>query len=526
MNNWVKLFFLLLALAYMLISIKHVLHMFQQNRYELPRYTGWLKQRRYDYQDVVVGLIMAVIWLIPLFFRNALVIMLYLLLFCTLKLALEWKIERNKNYIKPLKYTGRVKRQAAVILILNIIWLLLWMRLPVSLWPLALIVAFYVNWLLIYVVYYLTQPLENLIKRYYLDQARQILQNSPSLKKIGITGSYGKTSTKNIVNAVLADQYYTLMTPASYNTPMGITITIRELLKPLHEVFICEMGADKVGEIDFLTKFVRPQYGIVTSIGPQHLNTFHSLENIIQEKMCMIENLPEDGIGFLNMDNEYIRQYHVHNACRLISYGIHDQTADYRAAAIEYSPYGSHFKVLAEGQEWGFATKLLGEHNIMNILVAVALGRTMGISWEKLQKTIKDLDYIEHRLQLKKINGLTFIDNAFNSNPAGAAMSLDVLSRMPGKRIIITPGMIDLGQQQDQANRTFGRQMLGKADHVILVGKRQTAAILAGLSETGFDESQIKVVDTVKEAFGYVYQIADGTDTILLENDLPDAFNN
>ena len=178
-----------------------------------------------------------------------------------------------------------------------------------------------------------------------------------------------------------------------------------------------------------------------------------------------------------------------------------------------------------EHQQYSFSTKLLGEHNIMNILVAVAVGRELDISWETLQKTITNLDHIEHRLQLKKINGYTFIDNAFNSNPEGAAMSLEVLSRMDNKRFIITPGMIDLGERQDDANREFGRQMNGKVDYVILVGKSQTATILEGLYESGFPTEAIQVVDTVKEAFAIVYQLATPLDTILLENDLPDAFN-
>jgi len=375
-------------------------------------------------------------------------------------------------------------------------------------------------------MYYINEPFETIVKNHFLKQAEHILSEHNDLIKIGITGSYGKTSTKNILNAVLSDEYYTLMTPASYNTPMGITITIREMLKPLHEVFICEMGADKVGEIDFLMNFVKPRYGIVTSIGPQHLNTFKSMDNIISEKMAMIENLPTDGIGFVNMDNEYIANYHIMNTCRIVTYGIMSVNVDYRVTQIDYSPYGSSFVITdPDGFSHKFETKLLGEHNIMNILVSVALARELKINWDQLKVLVKQIDHIEHRLELKKINGYTFIDNAFNSNPEGARMSLQVLSRMPNKRIIVTPGMIDLGERQDQENKSFGKQMLGKVDLVILVGKAQTLSITEGLKEVGFDQSKIIVVDTVRAAFDRVYQIADINDTILLENDLPDAFN-
>ena len=271
---------------------------------------------------------------------------------------------------------------------------------------------------------------------------------------------------------------------------------------------------------------LKPHYGIVTSIGPQHLNTFLNMENIIKEKMLMIENLASDGIGFINMDNRFIREYHIKNKCKLVKYGIKSKDVDYYVEDIKYHPQGSTFVIVdIERKQYSFSTKLLGEHNIMNILVAVAVGRQLDISWETLQKTITNLDHIEHRLQLKKINGYTFIDNAFNSNPEGAAMSLEVLSRMDNKRFIITPGMIDLGERQDDANREFGRQMKDKVDYVILVGKSQTATILEGLYESGFPTEDIQVVDTVKEAFDIVYQLATPLDTILLENDLPDAFN-
>ena len=518
--------FLFLYLVNTAFSTKHALHMFQQNRYELPRYLSWLHKRQFNYEDMIINVILAVLFIVSIFIENTLLWISYLALVIIIKAVIEYGLERKKDYIKPLVYTARVKRQIITLLILNLMIIIVFWFIPNRFWSLAFLLGLYINWVLILLMYYINQPMEKMINEYYLKDARKIINGIPSLKKIGITGSYGKTSTKNILDAVLSDAYYTLKTPLSYNTPMGITKTIREYLKPIHEVFICEMGADKVGEIDYLTKFVKPHYGIVTSIGPQHLNTFLNMENIIKEKMLMIENLPSDGISFINIDNRFIREYHIKNKCKLIKYGIKSKDVDYYVEDITYHPQGSTFMIVdKEHQQYSFSTKLLGEHNIMNILVAVAVGRELDISWETLQKTITNLDHIEHRLQLKKINGYTFIDNAFNSNPEGAAMSLEVLSRMENKRFIITPGMIDLGERQDDANREFGRQMNGKVDYVILVGKSQTATILEGLYESGFPTEAIQVVDTVKEAFAIVYQLATPLDTILLENDLPDAFN-
>ena len=163
--------------------------------------------------------------------------------------------------------------------------------------------------------------------------------------------------------------------------------------------------------------------------------------------------------------------------------------------------------------------------NILNILSAIACARHLDVKWNVIQRAAKTMKQVEHRLELKKINGYRFIDDAFNANPSGSAMALEVLSMMPNKRFIVTPGMIDLGPKQEEINRNFGSLMKDKADYVILVGEQQTKPIVDGLKESGFDMDHVKVVKTVKEAFGLVYSQATAEDTILLENDLPDAFS-
>ena len=172
-----------------------------------------------------------------------------------------------------------------------------------------------------------------------------------------------------------------------------------------------------------------------------------------------------------------------------------------------------------------FRSKLLGKHNISNILAGIALARELNVEWKDIIKAVKYIPYIEHRLEVKTINGLKFIDNAFNSNPVGAKMSLEVMKMMPKERIIVTPGMIDLGSKQKEVNYDFGYSMKDNIDIAILVGETQTLPIKQGLDDSGFKSDNIYVVKTVKEAFALVYSIATNKDTILLENDLPDAFN-
>ena len=520
--SWLQWILIVFLLAEMAVPSKRALHMFQQNRYENGRYASWMKQ---GFADKVLAMILPLViaaaaCVLALLFRPGTVI---LMIAAALAAALLVMDEKNQSYIKPLVYTARVKRQIAVMAVLSAVLMIILVRVHLgALTPLAGLLA---PWFLIYLMALITMPVEKQVHRYYLNDAKKILRSHTDLISIGITGSYGKTSTKNIMQAMLSEQFNSLMTPASFNTPMGISRTVREMLKPIHKVFICEMGADHVGDITELMEFVRPSIGVVTSIGPQHLLTFGSQENITREKMQMIELLPRDGFGILNYDNEFIRNYHVNNPVETVTYGIQNPDADYRAVDIRYSASGSSFTVVHGDESAELETKLLGELNILNILSAVACARHLGVDWKIIKRAVRNMKQVEHRLELKVINGRRFIDDAFNANPAGSAMALDVLGRMPGKRVVVTPGMIDLGERQAEINRAFGARMKDRADLVILVGPTQTKPVYEGLRESGFDMDSVIVTDTVKEAFAYVYQNTGSEDTILLENDLPDAFS-
>jgi UDP-N-acetylmuramoyl-tripeptide--D-alanyl-D-alanine ligase len=506
----------------MVIPVKHTLFIFQQNRYEIGRMNAWLKENIWlNAAKSMIPLFLAaagiILGVIPAICEHAAIIV------CILLGLYGFKDEKTKTYIKPLVYTGRVKRQIAVMAVLAALWNLalilsdFYFAAPLS--------AYLMSWVLLYPMAGITAPVEAAVKESYLNDAKRILKQRPDLIRIGITGSFGKTTTKNIVQSVLSERYNSLMTPASYNTPMGITRTIRELLKPIHQVFVCEMGADHVGEISYLMDFVHPSIGIVTSIGPQHLNTFGSQENIIHEKMMEVEMLPENGYAILNYDNEFIREYQIRSHVKRTTYGIQNQDADYRAVNIVYSQTGSHFTVVHEDEEIEIETRLLGELNVLNILAAVAAARYLKVDWHTIQRACRQMKQVEHRLELKKINGYRFIDDAFNSNPTGSAMALNVLAMMPNHRYLVTPGMIDLGERQNELNKHFGTLMKNRADTVILVGEIQTKPIYEGLQESGFDMNNVIVMSKERDALTYIYQNASVQDTILLENDLPDAFN-
>lgn len=347
------------------------------------------------------------------------------------------------------------------------------------------------------------------------------------MKIIGITGSYGKTSTKHYLERILSEQFSVLMTPGSFNTPMGVTRTVREMLQPYNEVFIVEMGAKNVGDIKEICDLVNPQYGIVTAVGPQHLESFKTIENVQKTKFELVDALPADGLAVLNDDFEYVANRKVETV-EVKRYAVNAvENADFYVENVTYSALGTTFTIVGEGKRIELSTKLVGECNISNLMGAVIIALRLGVPEEKIKYAVSKIAQVEHRLNMKRTpNGIVIIDDAFNSNPDGSRMALDVLSSMTGgKRIVITPGMIELGDKQDYYNEKFGEHIAETCDIAMIVGLYNRDAIVRGIKSKGWEEGdKLIVVDTFNEAQAMLSKIATKGDTVLYENDLPDTF--
>ncbi len=371
---------------------------------------------------------------------------------------------------------------------------------------------------------FINKPIEKGVNNHYINDAKPIINELPNTTVIGITGSFGKTSTKYYLNTLLSAKYNVLMTPASFNTTMGVVKTIRGSLNASHEIFICEMGAKGVGEIKEICDIVHPKHSMITSIGEQHLETFKSVDNIIKTKFEIADCIT-DGTVFLNYDNELIRNHGTDK--NKITYGIGNGDYDYKAENIRVSEKGTTFTVIHKGESYDFATKLLGEHNVQNIVGAIAVAHFMGVPFRDLMFPVKRLECVPHRMEiLDKGNGITVIDDAFNSNPAGARAALKTLSMMSDcERILVTPGMVELGEREYDLNFELGEFAAGCCDAAILVGERQAPPIKAGLLKKGYPEDKIYVVRSLNEGIGIAYGLNQGRKrVILLENDLPDNY--
>ncbi len=360
-------------------------------------------------------------------------------------------------------------------------------------------------------------PIEKALVKGYIADARRILSSRPDLKIIGVTGSFGKTSTKNYLYRLLSEKYNVLITPGNFNTTLGVVRTIREQLKPYHQVFIVEMGAKQVGDIKEICDLVHPTIGVVTAVGNMHLETFHSFANIQKTKFELIDSLPAQGCGFINFSSEGIRSYDgIRSDCRIEKYCLEDVTD------LVYGPSGTDFTY--GGQR--YHTPLLGEGNVLNILGAISVAREMGVPDAGIKAAVSHLQSVEHRLSQRRAGGLLILDDAYNSNPQGAAMALDVLSRIqtPGRRFIVTPGFVELGDRQREECRRLGELAAAKADVLVVVNLYNRESIRSGALEAGMSEDSIVCADNLAAAAAYIQDNARPGDVVLYENDLPDTF--
>lgn len=436
---------------------------------------------------------------------------------------------------KPLVYTARVKRLlvtiAVLILALTACTQLLFFWLS-DRDTIGLVIA--LIWLLAvqcnapsFVMFANTcnRPIESAIRNRYIKEAKEKLAACPNLTVIGITGSFGKTSVKHYLNTLLRAKYNVLMTPGGANVPMSVVRTIREQLTAAHEVFICEMGAKQLGDIKELCDIVHPKHGILTSIGPQHLETFGSLENVIATKFELGDALPSDGILFANGDDSNIRQK-LGGYPNVVTYASNPNGSTYYAEDIAADARGTTFTVVTpQGEREIFTVRLIGRHNVENLVGAIACAHTLGVSLRDLKGQMRKIAPVQHRLELIDRGDVLVIDDAYNSNPTGAKAALDTLALFDGMKILVTPGMIELGERQTELNRIFGTQAAAVCDYIALVGAAQTKPIRDGIIAAGFDSEKLIVADNLQDAMAAVYALpCAGRKIILLENDLPDNF--
>lgn len=327
-------------------------------------------------------------------------------------------------------------------------------------------------------------PFDILIKKFKVFIARFKMRQMKKLTVIGITGSYGKTTTKDVISHVLIHKYKILKTEGNYNTLLGVAKTVVKNLRPEHEIFVCEMSAYQPGDIKEIAEFIKPKIGIVTAIGPMHFERFGSMENILKTKLELIESLPKDGIGFLPKELE---------------------------------PQIKHFNFLAKIEFFASKKELL-----------IKIGEIFGLSKDDVMGLIETMPPTQHRQEIIKTSGnISIIDDTYNSNPVGFLSALETLKNFDvERRILVTPGIIELGEKQFELNKNAARSAAKIADYVIIVGETNKLALEEGLKKEFKDDFEKKVfwtadLDSAKKKLS---EITIMNSAILLENDLPDHY--
>lgn len=380
-------------------------------------------------------------------------------------------------------------------------------------------------------------PVEGYIRQRFLKQASQVLDTIRP-KIIGITGSYGKTTTKNFLRDIMSVRYRTYATPKSYNTLMGISLAINRDLSEDYstEYFISEMGAYVPGEIERICQLTPPDISIVTEIGPQHLERFGTLENVKIAKYEIIKNLSPDGVGVFNWDNPFIQDMVAENypktrltvSQELTIEEAKAQQVTWLATNIQESLGGLSFTInnIETDEQEQIMTAIVGEHNVTNLLLSTAVAYNEGIPLRDIAFRIRTLQPAESRLVTQTTaEGITIINDAYSANPKGIISALKVLGMYKtGKRLLITPGMIELGDLQDEENRKLGKLATHQATDIILIGTDQTRPLYEGIQSTNFDLEHVQIMETLAEAVAWYQNHLKSGDTVLFLNDLPDTY--
>ena len=513
-----------------------LLQMLQLTGYKLKGYISWFKETKYSYVSrlfmltflSLASMLMTNVLLEDFFIVRPLkfIGILFYILFSSLFITNLFTAKQKT----PLKYTRRMTRLLIVYTLIVAAFTFLvevvgFLYVPYISYGLIGVIPIMIP-LFVFLAYFITYPLEKVIANSFLKKAKKNLASHKNIIVIGITGSYGKTSVKNILKTILSEKYKVCASPSSYNTPLGLSKTILSNLAVDDEIFIAEMGAKQRYDIKELAQMVKPTYGIITGVGNQHLLTFGNEDNIIETKSELANYITEvSGKLYINTESEKTEKL-AKNFKNAIKISISKEDSKLKIKNIKTTKEGSSFELELDNVSKKCKTVLLGEHNISNILLASRVAIDLGLTLDDIVNGISKLASIPHRLEVvKSLASYTIIDNAYNSSVEGSKASLKVLQNFDGQKIVITPGLVELGSEQFNANFEFGIDMAKYCDYVIIDSAINYDAIAAGLEFGGFNAEKIIQVGNLSQAVAMVNTIAKQGDVVLFENDLPDNYS-
>lgn len=371
------------------------------------------------------------------------------------------------------------------------------------------------------------QPFFVFARNIILEKAKKKIKQFGHLKVIAIVGSYGKTSTKEFLTTILCEKYKILATPEHKNSEIGIAQTILDDLRPEHEVFIVEMGAYNKGGIKLLCDIVKPTIGIVTGVNEQHLSTFGSMENLLSAEggQELLENLPKTGLLIINGDNAYCLDLYKKAEIKKEVYTVKNDRvdSDIWTEEITVSRDALDFLVMTRSREAvHFNVNVLGRHNIQNLLGAILIAKALGMSLEEISASCKNIRPEQAGITLKNgVHGISIIDSSYSSNPDGVMADLDYLKIWQGKKIIVMPCLIELGNKSSQIHREIGKKISEICIMAIITTKDKFKEIQSGAVADGMLSDKVKYCDNPAEIFRLIKSFCGEGDAVLLEGRIP-----
>lgn len=367
--------------------------------------------------------------------------------------------------------------------------------------------------------------ISDIFKRRIIGKAQKKISGFPDLTVIGITGSYGKSATKEILAEILSKKFRVLKTPANINTPIGIAKLILAELKKEHQIFVVEMGAYKKGEIREICDMVNPEMGIITAINEQHLALFGSIQNTIEAKFELIDSLPAEGLAILNIGDENIwKGFDARNTpekkivakVKLYSVG---EKLDFYATNVSAGGRCVKFKLVSGRETQDFTLNVIGAHNISNALAAIIAAEKIGIGLPEISQILRRIDRLAGTFKITAgPDGSIFIDDTYNANPDGVRAALDYLKNETGRKIVIMSSLIELGSAAHKIHKSLGKEISAIANKLILTDNYYIADIKAGAEENKNSIVEIELGKNAQKAAKWLEQDLKSSDTVLFVN--------
>jgi len=540
MNNINILFPVLYLISFLIFLHKRsklMMHFFQQEEYENRRFIKYISNKFRFIDKRLSGIIL--LFALSLILTKNIHIHLIIISILLLISALTHP-DPCKKAKKILVYTKRVKRIFIIFYFIFVSILLISLfklYLNKNILILYLITIAFIQLIpfIIVLCNFLLSPIEKRIRNKFLQEAKQKIKHLQPII-IGITGSYGKTSTKHILEHIMCSVSPTLATPGSVNTEMGITRIIREQLKPLHKYFIVEMGAYYPKAISNRCELTPPTYGIITSIGNSHYERFKNEENIAKTKFELAQAVFKNKEGKLVLnadaiDKKYINKYCKKHKANIFKISASPKEKDaYLISEEKLTKNGVEFKIQIGKKSFKIKAPLYGKHQISNIALSFALAYNLGVEPETIIASLKSVPQIKHRLEVNRVKAdhdYILIDDAYNANPTGFKSALEILKLLKqknGRTILITPGMAELGNLHNEKHYEIGKIAGQFVDIALIVVPKRIKSFINGFKETAKAKQKLLEFDTFYDAKQWLDKNLLTNDTVLYENDLPDLY--